>query len=56
MGAGVVASVIVGLFADPATGLAVIEPILALIGCVTFLAWRRHLRAVPAVTVGEIMP
>ena len=56
MSAGVVASVIVGLFADPATGLAVIEPILALIGCVTFLAWRRHLRAAPTVAVGEIMP
>lgn len=56
MGAGVVASVIVGLFTDPSTGLAVIEPILALIGCATFLAWRRHLRIAPVAAVGEIMP
>lgn len=42
MGAGLIGSLLVSLFPSPSVGLAVIEPILAIIGCATFIAWRRR--------------
>lgn len=42
MGAGLIGSLLVSLFPSPSAGLAVIEPILAIIGCATFIAWRRR--------------
>lgn len=54
MGTGLCASLAVSFFSDPSKGLAVVEPILALVACVAFLIWRGRRSGPPAVSDSEI--